>query len=45
MVCIEHLLNANEHCRVCIATNEMHASCASMNNNEQYDSPKKFLGL
>ena len=32
-------------CRACIATNEMRASCASMNNNEQYhcDSAKKFL--
>ena len=45
IVCIDRLLHTNEHCRACIATNEMRASCASMNNNEQYDSPKKFLEL
>ena len=45
IACIDYLLHTNENCRAYIETNEMHASCAPMNNNEQYDNPKQFLEL
>ena len=44
IVCIDRLLHTDEHCRACIATNEMRASCASINKKE-YDSLKKFFEL
>ena len=40
IVCIDRLLHTDEHCRACIATNEMRAS---VNKNEEYDSLKKFF--